>query len=103
MPHPTACTALDSSVGAPFPTLSTLLAIPGRLSRVRHGGLRQHAVGGVFLPAPSALGGFLVVTRGRAGLPALSVARHAKCLPRSILPPIDYGFWGHELTSHARF
>jgi len=23
--------------------------------------------------------------------------------PRSILPPIDYGFWCHELTSQARF
>ena len=58
--------------------LSTLLAIPGRLSRVRHGGLKRNAVGGVFLTAPSALCGFLVVTRGRSGLPVLSVAMHAK-------------------------
>jgi hypothetical protein len=58
--------------------LPTLLAIPGRLSRVRHGGLKRNAVGGVFLTAPSALCGFLVVTRGRSGLPVLSVAMHAK-------------------------
>jgi hypothetical protein len=63
--------------GLPY-LLSTLLAIPGRLSRVRHGGLKRNAVGGVFLTAPSALCGFLVVTRGRAGLPVLSVAMHAK-------------------------
>ena len=47
--------------------LSTLLRIPGRLSRVRHGGLKRRTVGGVLLTAPSALCGFLVVTRGRSG------------------------------------
>ena len=47
--------------------LSTLLRIPGRLSRVRHRGRRRKAVGGVLLTAPSALCGFLVVTRGRSG------------------------------------
>src|SRR5215467_6355667 len=65
--------------GLPY-LLSTLLRIPGRLSRVRHGGLRRNTVGGVLLTAPSALCGFLVVTRGRSGLPVLSVALHAKCL-----------------------
>jgi hypothetical protein len=52
--------------GLPY-LLSTLLDIPGRLSRVRYGGLKRNAVGGVFLTAPSALCGFLVVTRGRTG------------------------------------
>jgi hypothetical protein len=59
--------------GLPY-LLSTLLRIPYRLSRVRHGGLRRNAVGGVLLTAPSALCGFLVVTRGRSGLPVLSLA-----------------------------
>ena len=65
--------------GLPY-LLSTLLYIPDRLSRVRHGGLRQNAGGGVLLTAPSALCGFLVVTRGRSGLPVLSVAMYAKYL-----------------------
>ena len=52
--------------GLPY-LLSTLLYIPGRLSRVRHGGLKRHTVGGVLLTAPSALCGFRVVTRGRSG------------------------------------
>ena len=59
-----------------FLPLSTLLDIPCRLSRVRHRGLRRNAVGGVLLTAPSALCGFLVVTRGRSGLPVLSLAMH---------------------------
>jgi hypothetical protein len=59
--------------GLPY-LLSTLLAIPGRLSRVRHRGLKRNAGGGVFLTAPSALCGFLMVTRGRSGLPVLSLA-----------------------------
>jgi hypothetical protein len=65
--------------GLPY-LLSTLLYIPGRLSRVRLGGLKRNAVGGVLLTAPSALCGFLVVARGRTGLPVLSVAMHAKCM-----------------------
>src|SRR2546422_7834145 len=65
--------------GLPY-LLSTLLDIPSRLSRVRYGGLKRNAVGGVLLTAPSALCGFLVVTRGRSGLPVLSVAMHAKCI-----------------------
>jgi hypothetical protein len=59
--------------------LSTLLRIPDRLSRVRHGGLRRHAVGGGLLTAPSALCGFLVVTRGRAGCPVFSLAMPKEC------------------------
>jgi hypothetical protein len=65
--------------GLPY-LLSTLLRIPYRLSRVRHGGLRRNAVGGVLLTAPSALCGFLVVTRGRSGLPVLSLAMHKRCI-----------------------
>src|SRR2546427_13263536 len=61
----------------PFPLQSVT---PSRLSRVRYGGLKRNAVGGVLLTAPSALCGFLVVTRGRSGLPVLSVAMHAKCI-----------------------
>ena len=66
MPHPTACRALEFRWGLPY-LLSTLLHIPDRLSRVRHGGLRRNTVGGVLLTAPSALCGSLVVTRGRSG------------------------------------
>ena len=65
--------------GLPY-LLSTLLSIPYRLSRVRHGGLRRNAVGGVLLTAPSALCGFLVVTRGRSGLPVLLLAMHSSCI-----------------------
>ena len=34
-------------------------------------GLKQHALGGVFLYAPSALCGSPVLTQGRSGLPVL--------------------------------
>ena len=44
--------------------LPTLLTIPFRLSRVHHGGLKQDAVGGVFLAAPSALCGSPVPAQG---------------------------------------
>lgn len=52
--------------GLPY-LLSTLLDIPGRLSRVRYGGLKRNTVGGVLLTAPSALCGFLMVTQGKSG------------------------------------
>src|SRR5712691_6811248 len=44
--------------------LPTLLAIPCRLSRVQNGGLKQDAVGGVLLAAPSALCGSPVPAQG---------------------------------------
>ena len=47
------------------------LTIPRKASRVQQVGLRQNAVGGVFLPVPSALCGSSACTRGSAGLPAL--------------------------------
>ena len=47
--------------------LPTLLTIPGRLSRVHHGGLKQDDGGGVFLNVPSTLCGSLVVIWGRSG------------------------------------
>jgi len=47
--------------------LPTLLAIPCRLSRVQHGGLKQDDVGGVLLNVPSTLCGSLVVIWGRSG------------------------------------
>ena len=52
-----------SSRVSPF-LLSTLLRIPGRLSRVHHGGLKQNAVGGVLLNAPSPLWGSPVFLQG---------------------------------------
>ena len=49
--------------------LSTLLHIPSRLSRVPQEGLKQNALGGVFLGAPSALCGSPMLTQGRSGVP----------------------------------
>ena len=45
--------------------LPTLFAIPVRLSRVQHGGLKQDDVGGVWLAAPSALCGSPVPAQGK--------------------------------------
>jgi len=45
--------------------LPTLLAIPCRLSRVQHGGLKQDDGGGVLLAAPSALCGSPVPAQGK--------------------------------------
>jgi hypothetical protein len=55
------------SAGLPC-LLSTLLAIPCRLSRVRHGGLNQDGVGGTFLVAPSTLCGSPVPGESTQGL-----------------------------------
>ena len=57
---------LGVSVGLSPSLLSTLLLIPSRLSRVPHEGLKQNAVGGVFLDAPSALCGSPMLTQGKA-------------------------------------
>src|SRR5207253_4179423 len=56
----------DFGTGLPC-LLPTLLAIPCRLSRVQHGGLKQDDGGGVLLAAPSTLCGSLVVIWGRSG------------------------------------
>src|SRR5438105_4744762 len=55
------------------------LTIPGGASRVQQEGLKQNAVGGVFLAAPSALCGSPVLTRGSSGLPALPLALPSHC------------------------
>ena len=47
--------------------LSTLLHIPSRLSRVPQEGLKQNALGGVFLVAPSALCGSPMLAQGKSG------------------------------------
>ena len=55
--------------GAGLPCLlSTVLRIPFRLSRVHSVGLRQNAVGGVLLNAPSPLWGSPVFLQGRVRL-----------------------------------
>ena len=55
--------------GAGLPSLlSTVLRIPCRLSRVHSVGLRQNAVGGVLLNAPSPLWGSPVFLQGRVRL-----------------------------------
>ena len=55
--------------GAGLPSLlSTVLRIPFRLSRVHSVGLRQNAVGGVLLNAPSPLWGSPVFLQGRVRL-----------------------------------
>ena len=48
--------------------LSTVLCIPCRLSRVHRVGLKQNAVGGVLLNAPSPLWGSPVFLQGRVRL-----------------------------------
>ena len=72
---------LGVSLGiAPF-LLSTLLRIPFRRSRVRHGGRWYwNDGGGVFLIAPSALCGSPVSGRGRSGLPVLPSAIRPRCI-----------------------
>ena len=47
--------------------LSTPLRILQEASRVHSGGLKQNAVGGVLLQAPSTLCGSPIVTQGRSG------------------------------------
>ena len=55
--------------GAGLPSLlSTVLRIPFRLSRVHNVGLKQNAVGGVLLNAPSPLWGSPVFLQGRVRL-----------------------------------
>ena len=51
---------------APY-LLSTSLLIPMGVSRVHRRGLKQNAVGGVFLQAPSTLCGSPIRTQGRSG------------------------------------
>ena len=53
----------------PLLYFSTGLGIHRVVSRVRYVGLGQDDLGGVFLPAPSALCGSPVFARGRSGLP----------------------------------
>ena len=60
---------LGVSLGVSSLLLSTLLRIPGRLSRVHYGGLQQDAVGGVLLGVPSALCGSSVILWGKTGGP----------------------------------
>ena len=57
MPHLTAWRASELSVRVSPAYFPTLLDIPCRLSRVRHGGLNQDGLGGTFLVAPSTLCG----------------------------------------------
>jgi hypothetical protein len=65
MPYLTACLGLGA-FGPGLPSLlPTLLFIPGRLSRVHPGGLKQDDLGGVLLAAPSALCGSPVPAQGK--------------------------------------
>ena len=73
MPYLTAWRASEFRWALPC-LLSTLLHIPSRLSRVHRIGLKQNAVGGVFLLAPSTLCGFPDTPWGRSGLPMSSPA-----------------------------
>src|SRR5882724_5250776 len=75
--------------------LPTLLAIPFRLSRVQHGGLKQDDVGGVFLNVPSTLCGSLVVIWGRSGS-SISPVESAITLLGHTPVPADHRF---RLTS----
>jgi len=62
-PSPPLPGALAFRWGLPY-LLPTRLGIPQEASRVRYVGLKQNAVGGALLAAPSALCGFPVVYRG---------------------------------------
>ena len=61
-PYPPLPEALEFRWGLPY-LLPTRLGIPQEASRVRYVGLKQNAVGGALLAAPSALCGFPVVYR----------------------------------------
>jgi hypothetical protein len=54
--------------------LPTLLIILHEVSRVRRVGLKQNDLGGVFLPALTALCGSLILVLGMSGLPVLPSA-----------------------------
>ena len=83
--------------------LSTLLAIPCRLSRVHGRGLKQNAVGGVLPNAPSTLCGFPTVTQGSAGLPvSLRACRTCTC-SRSYFQACPAWFRFSWLTYQARY
>ena len=78
----------DFGTGLPC-LLPTLLAIPFRLSRVQHGGLKQDDGGGVLLAAPSALCGSPVPAQG-------------KQVYLCLLPHGDGNFHVSDLTSQTR-
>jgi hypothetical protein len=87
---------------SPF-LLSTLLAIPCRLSRVHYRGLKQNAVGGVLPNAPSTLCGFPTVTQGSAGLPvSLRACRTCTC-SQSYFQSCPAWFQLSWLTYQARY
>jgi len=77
----------DFGTGLPC-LLPTLLAIPFRLSRVQHGGLKQDDGGGVWLAAPSALCGSPVPAQG-------------KQVHLCLLPHGDGNFHVSDLTSQT--
>ena len=67
MPHPTFPVASGFRWGLPY-LLPTPLRILQEASRVHNGGLKQNAVGGVLLNAPSPLWGSPVFLQGRVRL-----------------------------------
>ena len=71
--------------------LPTLLTIPGRLSRVHHGGLKQDDGGGVLLAAPSALCGSPVPAQGKQVRLCL-LPHGVRTMGRTLLPRQELGF-----------
>src|SRR6266496_1319329 len=82
---PSDCLEGLGAFGAGLPCLlSTLLHIPFRLSRVRHGGLKQDGLGGTFLVAPSTLCGSPVPGEGNQVLLAHLLQNRSCILHRSL-------------------
>jgi hypothetical protein len=86
MPPLTSQEGIRLSYGSRLPTSTVVGILPG-LSRVRLVGLRQDAVGGVFLDAPSTLCGSRDCPQGTSGLPAVCPEHLTRLLWVTLLRP----------------
>ena len=75
MPHPTPVRPSGISLGSRFPTLH-FPSHASQVSRVHHEGLKQNAVGGVLLNAPSPLWGSPIFLQGRVRLTWSPITDH---------------------------
>ena len=75
MPHPTPVRTSGLSLGSRLPTLH-FPSPSSQISRVHRGGLKQNAVGGVLLNAPSPLWGSPIFLQGRVRLTWSPITDH---------------------------
>ena len=77
MPHPTPVRTSGISLGSRFPTLH-FPSHSSQISRVHNEGLRQNAVGGVLLNAPSPLWGSPIFLQGSIRLTWSPMSYHPR-------------------------